>query len=95
MSTLEMCEEMDGIDRERNPLPGEMESFPEGMDKFPELRDPLPEELETPEFNAVWDLIKHWDIGLPQDITKNGHQLYAHATGNCVVAILDVLKGVK
>ena len=59
------------------------------------LRDPLPEEIETPEFNAVWDLIKHWDIGLPQDITEDGGQLYAHATGNCVVAILDALKGVK
>ena len=55
------------------------------------LRDPLPEEIDTPEFEAVWNLIKHWDIGIPQDITKDGHQLYSRATGNHVVAILDVI----
>jgi len=55
-------------------------------------RDPSPEELETPEFNAVWDCIKEWDIGIPQDITEEGHQLYSGATGNHVVAILDSLR---
>lgn len=56
------------------------------------LRDPLPEETELPEFNAVWDAIKKWDIGIPQDYDeKHGIQLYSGATGNHVVAILDAL----
>ena len=58
------------------------------------LRDPLPEELGTPEFNAVWECIKEWDIGLPED-NEGGHQLYSGATGNHVVAILDALKEMK
>jgi len=55
-------------------------------------RDPLPEELNTPEFNAVWDCIKHWDVGLPFDITIDGGQMYSGATGNHVVAIIDALR---
>jgi hypothetical protein len=55
-------------------------------------RDPLPYELDLPEFNAVWDCIKKWDIGLPFDILR-GRQLYSGATGNHVVAILDALRG--
>jgi hypothetical protein len=31
------------------------------------MRDPLPEELKTREFNAVWDCIKHWDVGLHRE----------------------------
>jgi len=54
-------------------------------------RDPLPEELDTSEFNAVWDCIKKWDIGLPWDIV-DGNQLYSGATGNHVIAILDSLR---
>ena len=56
------------------------------------LRDPLPEEINTLEFNAVWNCIKHWDIGLPQDVTEDGGQLYSNATGNHVVAILNTLE---
>ena len=56
-------------------------------------RDPLPYELDSPEFNAVWECIKSWDIGLPFDITSQGRQLYSGATGNHVVAILDALRG--
>jgi len=55
-------------------------------------RDPLPEELNTPQFNAVWKCIKNWDIGLPIDISEDGGQLYSKATGNHVVAILNSLK---
>ena len=57
-------------------------------------RDPLPYELDLPEFNAVWDCIKHWDIGLPFDITMRGNQMYSHASGNHVAAILDALRGI-
>jgi len=55
------------------------------------LHDPKPEEIETLEFNAVWECIKNWDIGLPEDIIKGG-QLYSGATGNHVVCILDALR---
>ena len=56
------------------------------------FRDPKPEEINTPEFNAVWDCIKHWDIGIPYDISDDGGQMYSGATGNHVVCILDALK---
>ena len=58
------------------------------------LRDPLPYELDLPEFNAVWNVIKHWDIGRPTSITMSGGQLYAHGTGTDVVTILDALRAV-
>ena len=57
-------------------------------------RDPMPYELDLEEFNAIWDLIKTWDIGLPFDITTSGAQLYSGATGNHVVAILDALRAI-
>ncbi len=50
--------------------------------------DPTPEMLETPEFNAVWDCIKSWDICVPE---VDG-ELYSGATGNHVRAILDALE---
>lgn len=59
------------------------------------MREPRPEELNTPEFDAIWNLIKHWDIGIPEDITEDGGQLYSHGTGNHVVAILDALKNAQ
>jgi hypothetical protein len=43
----------------------------------------------SPEFNAVWDVIKKWDI---QRTPESG---YSHATGDEVVAILDALKSVE
>ena len=49
-------------------------------------RDPTPEELDTPEFNAIWELIKNWDINVPE--VYDG---YCSSTGNHVVAILDAL----
>ena len=47
------------------------------------LRDPTEEELESGVFNAIWNCIKKWDIGLP---------VYSGAIGNHVVAIMDALK---
>lgn len=55
------------------------------------LRDPSPEELKTPEFNAVWECIKKWDISTGLDKDDSGRDLYSGATGNHVVAILDSL----
>ena len=49
-------------------------------------RDPEPHELNTLWFNKIWNVIKDWDIHVPG--AYNG---YCGATGNHVVAILDVL----
>jgi hypothetical protein len=49
--------------------------------------DPEPEMLDDPEFNAIWAVIKTWDINVPR--AYNG---YCGATGNHVRAILDGLR---
>lgn len=49
--------------------------------------DPDPEMLQTPEFNAIWECIKTWDINVPR-----AYQGYCGATGNHVRAIFDALK---
>ena len=51
--------------------------------------DPTPEMLETPEFNAIWECIKYWDINVP-----GAYRGYCGATGNHVRAILDALEKV-
>jgi len=48
--------------------------------------DPSPKELETPEFEAIWQVIKTWDINVPE--VYGG---YCGATGNHVKAIMDAL----
>jgi hypothetical protein len=51
---------------------------------MPNWPDPTPEMLASPEFEAIWQCIKRWDINVP-DIYGG----YCHATGNHVRAILD------
>ena len=58
--------------------------------KMAEWPDPTPEMLETPEFNAIWDRIKTWDINVPE---VDGDS-YTGATGNHVRAILEALEKV-
>ena len=48
--------------------------------------DPTPEMLATPEFEKIWQCIKHWDINVPE-----AYYGYCGATGNHVRAILDAL----
>jgi hypothetical protein len=48
--------------------------------------DPTPEMLDTPEFIAIWDCIKTWDINVP-----DAYEGYCGATGNHVRAILEAL----
>jgi hypothetical protein len=43
--------------------------------------------LESPEFNAVWDAIKEWDINVP-----SAYEGYMGANGNHVRAILEGLQ---
>ena len=47
---------------------------------------PTPEMLQTPEFEAVWQCIKSWDINVP-----HVYRGYCGANGNHVRAILDAL----
>lgn len=57
-----------------------------------ELRNPIPwpgptpEMLESPEFEAVWQCLRRWDINVP-----DAYAGYCGATGNHVRAILDAL----
>jgi hypothetical protein len=60
-----------------------MSGEPENPIPWPE---PTPEMLETPEFEAVWQCIKRWDINVPDRYSG-----YCGATGNHVRAILDAL----
>jgi len=48
--------------------------------------DPSPEDLETPEFEVIWQVIKTWDINVPE-----AYKGYCGANGNHVKAILDAL----
>ena len=48
--------------------------------------DPTPEMLDDPLFNAVWGVIKTWDINVPA-----AYSGYCGATGNHVRAILDAV----
>lgn len=48
--------------------------------------DPTPEMLENPEFKAIWECIKTWDINIPG--AYEGHMA---ATGDHVAAILNAL----
>lgn len=52
--------------------------------------DPTAEMQTTPEFDAVWNCIKDWDISVPQ-----AYGGYCGATGNHVRAILDALSAQK
>ena len=63
-----------------------MNSFPT-MNNFP---DPTPEMLTAPEFEAIWQCIKSWDINIAEHY--NG---YMGATGNHVRAILDALRSAR
>ena len=53
------------------------------------MPSPSKEELDSPEFNAIWDIIKHWDISVPS--YYNG---YTGGNGSHVKLIIDALKPV-
>lgn len=50
-------------------------------------KDPTPEMLDDPQFNAIWNVIKSWDINVP-----GAYSGYCGATGNHVRAIMDALE---
>lgn len=53
-----------------------------------EMPNPTPEQMESPEFNAIWQTIKSWDVNVPE--FYNG---YCGANGSHVVLILNALEG--
>lgn len=55
-----------------------------GMSHWP---DPTPEMLKDPLFNAIWEVIKTWDVNVPQ--IYGG---YCGATGNHARAIFDAVR---
>ena len=50
-----------------------------------EFENPTSDMVGSPEFNAVWDLIKSWEIKIPGFDSKN-------ADGTHVKVILDAIK---
>ena len=62
----------------------------EGKMNKKEWLDPTPEMLESEEFNAIWQVIKTWDINVPEV-----YEGYCGANGNHVRAILDGLNLMK
>lgn len=56
------------------------------MDPVRHWPDPTPEMLLDPRFEAIWQVIKSWDINVPA-----AYGGYCGATGNHVRAILDAL----
>ncbi len=78
-AALEDCENVRGLSTEQ--------AFVESIQPWP---DPTPEMLASPEFNAVWECIKSWDINVPA-----AYGGYCGATGNHVRAILDALNAAR
>lgn len=56
-------------------------------DEVVEWRGPTCFEIITPEFNAIWDVIKTWDVNVPEQ-----YHGYCGANGNHVMAILQAIK---
>lgn len=48
--------------------------------------DPVPEMITNPVFEAIWQVIKTWDIAVP-----DAYSGYCGATGTHVIAIMDAL----
>ncbi len=51
------------------------------------MRDATPEMIETPEFKAIYDCIKTWDINVPE-----AYGGYCAANGSHVRAIIEALR---
>src|SRR4051812_25856443 len=58
----------------------------EGVLDYP---DPNKSDLASPEFNAIWGVIKTWDISTHDP--EGGKRMYTGAMGNHVMAILQAI----
>jgi hypothetical protein len=52
-----------------------------------EMPNPTPEEMASPQFEAIWNIIKTWDINVPEYYSG-----YSGGNGSHVKLILDELK---
>jgi hypothetical protein len=55
--------------------------------------DTIEEYVYSPEFDAVWNVIKDWDIS--REEVEGGNRLYTGATGTDVMTILNAIRPVK
>ncbi len=55
--------------------------------KFKKLPNPTKRDLEDPLFNSIWNVIKKWDINVPDSYSG-----YCGANGSHVMLILKALK---
>lgn len=54
-----------------------------------DMPSPSKEEQNSPEFNAIWNIIKTWDINVPEFYSG-----YTEGNGSHVKLLLDALKPV-
>src|SRR6266851_1141715 len=62
---------------------------PDALPALPPMPNPTFEQLHDPTFEAIWDVIKTWDVNVPEY-----YQGYCGANGSHVVLILNALKEV-
>lgn len=55
-------------------------------DRRVDVPNPTPEQLASPEFEAIWSVIKSWDINVPEF-----YDGYMGANGSHVALILNAL----
>jgi hypothetical protein len=58
-----------------------------GVERMP---TPTEEDLKDPEFNAIWDVIKSWDVNV-----SKYYKGYSKTTGSHVMLILNALRKLK
>lgn len=51
------------------------------------LPNPTPEQLESPVFNAIWSVVKTWDVNVPEYYAG-----YCGANGSHVCLILEAIQ---
>ena len=65
--------------------PGEV--IPVNNRSFDKLPNPTEEDLQRIDFNRIWEVIKSWDINIP-----DAYSGYCGATGSHVMIILNALR---
>lgn len=97
MSTIQLFRDEDvdaqGVITEYNqckypqPSPGPIIPLQETEVEQKEMPNPTEQELNSPEFNAIWEVIQDWDVNVPEY-----YEGYCGANGSHVKLILDRLK---
>jgi hypothetical protein len=60
------------------------------MSQTGDMPSPTSEDLESPVFNAIWDVVKGWDVNVPEF-----YDGYCGANGSHVKLILNALERVQ